>query len=529
MRCSCCGYHSTVKRKTVPCKLASLVLTVSLALPGGGLHAQVAPLQTKLPQLGDAAREDLPPLMERKLGEQIMHDIRRDRDYLDDAPIAEYLNNFGASLLAVLPEARGETGADYEFFAVRDSMLNAFALPGGFIGMHSGLLIAAQTESELAGVMAHEIGHVSQRHIARQIGNQKQDALIPLAAMILGALAMKSSPDAAMGVMMGGQGLAIQRQLDYSRDAEREADRVGFQIMNAAGMDTSGMVAFFARLQNASRNYTDAMPASLRSHPLTTERIADIQARIKESPYRPRMDSLDFHLVRARARVLQDPSSAGYAETRLALDLQAEQQGRAQRIAGQYGLAFLALKQGRLADAQAWLDKARAAAQRKEGPVFAAAAPNGDGAALFASLQLDILAAPGQPKGVLERAVAEAELAHAKFPLSRGIARQYADILIESGRLDEATRFLRDQAQLYRSESKLHDLLAKAYARQGKRSLQHLALAESYALQGGLLSALDQLSMARKAGDGTFQDLAVIDARERELQERRRDEVKEKK
>jgi predicted Zn-dependent protease len=517
-----------VKPKTVPRKIALLVLTASLAAGGGQVHGQSAPLQTKLPQLGDTAREDLSPLMERKLGEQIMHDIRRDRDFLDDAPIAEYLNNFGASLLAVLPEARGETGADYEFFAVRDGMLNAFALPGGFIGFHSGLLIAAQSESELASVMSHEIGHVSQRHIARQIGNQKQDALIPIAAMILAGLAAKASPDAAMGVMMGGQGLAIQRQLDFSRDAEREADRVGFQIMNAAGLDTSGMVAFFGRLQTASRNYSDLMPAYLRSHPLTTERIADIQARIKEAPYRPRLDSLDFHLVRARARVLQDPTSAGYNEARIAFESQAAQQGNQTRIAAQYGLAFLALKQGQLDLAQSWLDKARANAAPKDRAVFSAAPANGDGAAMFASLALDIRRAPGQPKAVLAQAIKEAEQAHNRYPLSRGIARQYADILIENGKLEEATRFLRDQSLLYRSEAKLHDLLAKAYAAQGKKTLQHISLAESYALQGGLLSALDQLALARKAGDGSFHDLAVVDARERELQERRREEVKDK-
>jgi predicted Zn-dependent protease len=506
-----------------------LVLTASLAASGATVQAQPAPLQTKLPQLGDTAREDMSPQMERKLGEQIMHDIRRDRDYLDDAPISEYLNNFGNSLLAVLPEARGETGADYEFFAVRDPMLNAFALPGGFIGFHSGLLIAAQSESELAAVMSHEIGHVTQRHIARQIGNQKQDALIPIAAMILAGLAAKASPDAAMGVMMGGQGLAIQRQLDYSRDAEREADRVGFQIMHAAGMDTSGIVAFFGRLQTASRNYTDMMPASLRSHPLTTERIADMQARIKEAPYRPRMDSLDFHLVRARARVLQDQTSAGYNESRIAFEAQLAQQGTQQRIAAQYGLAFLALKQGQLEQAQNWLDKARASAAPRDKPVFSATAGNGDGAAMFASLALDIRRAPGQPKAALAQAVKEAEQAHNRYPLSRGIARQYADILIDNGKLEEATRFLREQSLLYRSEAKLHELLAKAYAAQGKKTLQHLSLAESYALQGGLLSALDQLALARKAGDGSFHDQAVVDARERELQERRREEVKDKK
>jgi predicted Zn-dependent protease len=134
-----------------------------------------------LPSLGDTERQELSPLMEHKLGEQIMNDIRRDRDYLNDAPLLEYLNNFGSILLAAHPEARGETSYDFFFFAVRDPTLNAFALPGGFIAVHSGLVLAAQNESELASVVAHEIGHVSQRHIARMLGQQRQDSLIPLA------------------------------------------------------------------------------------------------------------------------------------------------------------------------------------------------------------------------------------------------------------------------------------------------------------------------------------------------------------
>ena len=505
--------------------LASLILSALPLAPAGA--ASQTPLATSnLPTLGDAAREDLSPVMERKLGEEIMRDIKRDRDYLDDDPILEYLNNFGDALVASAPGARGETGADFFFFAVRDPMLNAFALPGGFIAVHSALLLAAQSESELASVLGHEIGHVAQRHIARMIGQQKQDSLIPLAALLLAVLAAKSSsPDAAMGAMMGGQGLQIQRQLNFSRDAEREADRVGFQIMGKAGFDTSGMVAFFGRLQTATRAYSDLAPPWLLSHPLTTERIADIQARIRETPYRQRVDSLDFHLVRARARVLQDESVQGREEAQAALESQLRQEGRQQVASAQYGLAFLALKRNDVKLAQEWLDKARSSALRNSGAVFSLAPSGGNGAAMFTSLALDIKLAQGAP--LAQQTLREAQLAHGEFPLSRGIARQYADALVAAGQLDEAARYLRDQAQLYREEPKLYDLLAKTYSRQGKFALQHLALAESYALGGGVLGALDQLALARKASDASFYDLAVIDARERELQARRREELKD--
>jgi len=487
------------------------------------------PDHVHLPTLGDAARADLAPVVERRLGEEIMRDIRRDRDYLDDEPIFEYLNHFGSGLVNAVPGARGETNADFQFFAVRDAALNAFALPGGFIGAHSGLIIAAQTESELAGVMAHEIGHVSQRHIARMLGQQRQDVLLPLASMILAALAAKASSDAAMGVLMGGQGLAVQRQLNFSRSAEREADRVGFQIMEAGGYDTTGIVDFFRRLQNASKLYGDfpAGLASLSSHPLTQERIIDMQARIREMPKKQRVDSLDFHLVRARIRVLQDESEQGRREARTAFETQLKQTHRQQQAGAQYGLAYLALKQNDLAGAQAWLDKAVATMKPREGVLSAATSSVGDGATMFAGLALEIKMAPGQPAAMKIQAEHEADAARQRYPLSRALAHQYAEALIANEKYDEVARYLRDQAQQYREETKLHDMLARTYARQGKIALQHMALAESYVLTGALPAAVAQLDLARKARDVSFYDQAVIDARERELQARQKREKEE--
>ncbi|HEU4851988.1 MAG TPA: M48 family metalloprotease, partial [Telluria sp.] len=310
-----------------------------------------------------------------------------------------------------------------------------------------------------------------------------------------------------------------------------EADRVGFQIMGGAGFDTTGMVAFFQRMQAATRVYSDSMPAYLRSHPLTIERISDIQARIRQTPKQARPDSMDFHLVRARARVLQDETAAGLAATETTFRSQIAGEGRAEQAAAQYGMALIALRRGQLASAQEWLDKARDGIKpRARIGVYSAAPPVlGDGESVYTALALDIKLAPKQPAAIAQQGLKEAELAHARFPLSRGIARQYADAMIVNGKLDEAARFLRDQVQLYREEPKLHELLAKTYAAQGKVALQHLSLAESYALAGGLMGALDQLALARKAKDASFYDLAIIDARERELQARHREELKEKK
>jgi predicted Zn-dependent protease len=506
--------------------MRAVAAALLVAMPMAMAQTALAPAKIpNLPALGDSERQDLSPLMERKIGEEIMRDIRRDRDFLDDGPILEYLNTFGNALVAARPGARGEANFDYYFFAVRDPQLNAFALPGGFIAVHSALLLAAQTESELASVLGHEIGHVAQRHIARSIGQQKQDALIPLAAMILAALASRAGGDAAMGVFLGGQGLAMQRQLNFGRDAEREADRIGFQIMGEAGYDTTGMVAFFQQMQASTRNYSDLVPAWLLTHPLTSERIADIQARIREQPYKQRQDSLDFYLVRSRARVLQDQTSTGYIEAKTFFQNQIAQDSWQQKAAGQYGMAFLTMKQGDTASAQTWLDKARDTVDKPPPSGVFGAAPRTRAETIFAATSIEIKLAQPENKAMLAKAVQEADAAHQKFPLSRGLAHQYGEALIADGQLEQAASYLRDQVQLYREDPDAYDLLAQAYSKQGKLALQHIALAESYVLQGGVLSALDQLSYARKAPDASFYDQAVIDARERELQARRREEL----
>ena len=489
--------------------LPALIL---LAAPTAAITAPRLSDTINLPTLGDAERSTLSPQMERKLGERIMRDIVRDPDYLDDAPTLEYMNQFGNSMLAAQPELRGETDFSYSFFVVRDPMLNAFALPGGFIGLHSALVLAAQSESELASVVAHEIGHVAQRHIARQIGQQKQDALIPLAGAILAALTIRANPDAATAALVGSEGLAIQRQLNFSREAEREADRVGLQIMRTAGFETSGMIAFFGRMQTASRAYSE-IPAFLNSHPLTTERIADITERTRDLRYRQHADNPDFQLIRARMHVLQDGSAQGLRDASDIFNAQLAQKSRQSTMVAKYGLALVAMKRGEAAKAQSLLQEARAA-QR-----------SGDNSSAMDYLGIDILLAAGKTA----EAITFADAARTRFPLSRGLARRYADTLLAAGRTDDAIAYLRDQTQLYRQESALQDQLAKAYSIKGKLTLQHLALAESYAQNGSLLAALDQLSIARKSADASFYDQALIDAREREFQVRWREELAETK
>ena len=286
---------------------ASALLSVSVT--------PIAQAQINLPALGDTASDDFNLGTERKLGDQIMREIRRDPDYLDDPVLLEYLQSLWQPLVAAAKQ-RGEITSEvdqrfaWEPFLVRDRSVNAFALPGGYIGVHLGLMAMTATRDELASVLAHEMSHVTQRHIARSIANSKKQSLLSAAALILGVLAAgrSRSPDAANAVITGSQAAAIQGQLNFSRDMEREADRVGFSVMTGAGFSAAGMATMFEKLDASSRfNDSGGFPY-LRSHPLTTERIGEARARAGSSTTAQvaPLSVLEHNLAQARARVLMD-------------------------------------------------------------------------------------------------------------------------------------------------------------------------------------------------------------------------------
>ncbi len=220
-----------------------------------------------------------------------MREIRRDPDYLDDPVLLEYLQSIWQPLVEAARQ-RGDITPDiiaafaFEAFLVRDRSVNAFALPGGYVGVHLGLINLTASADELASVLAHELTHVTQRHIARSVTTNQRQSLLALAGLILGVLAASkgNSPDAAQAAILGGQAAAVQGQLNFSRDMEREADRVGFSVLREAGFSPAGMARMFEKLDYANRlNDSGAYPY-LRSHPLTTERIAEAQSRLGTGP-----------------------------------------------------------------------------------------------------------------------------------------------------------------------------------------------------------------------------------------------------
>ncbi len=242
----------------------------------------------RLPTLGDSVSDDLDVVAERKLGDQVMRQIRPDPDVLDDPLLLGYVQSIWDPLLRAAQQ-RGDIGADtlrvlaWETFLVRDRSVNAFALPGGFVGVYLGLINITATRDELAAVMAHELAHVTQRHIARAMTSNSRQSLLGMAAMLAAVLAASKSNNAsaAQAAVVGGQALLVQGQLNFSRDMEREADRVGFGIFSGAAYAPGGVAAMFEKLESANRLNDSGSFPYLRSHPLTVERIGDARARVE--------------------------------------------------------------------------------------------------------------------------------------------------------------------------------------------------------------------------------------------------------
>ncbi|MDY0105661.1 MAG: M48 family metalloprotease [Giesbergeria sp.] len=284
-------------------------LTVK-ALAAALLIAFSAQAQSPLPALGDGG--DISASAERRLGDSIIRHLYRDPDYIDDPVLVEYVQTLWQALL-VAARARGELPPElderfaWEVLLGRDRTVNAFALPGGYLGVHLGLMGVVGSGDELASVLAHELSHVTQRHIARLIAQQNRQTPLMIGAMILGALAASKSPDAAQALSIGGQALVVQNQLNFSRDMEREADRVGFGLMAPAGFAPQGFVSMFDKLQQANRINDNGSWPYLRSHPLTTQRVADMQTRLPAGSTAPSTPTLEHTLLAARARVLSRP------------------------------------------------------------------------------------------------------------------------------------------------------------------------------------------------------------------------------
>ena len=452
-----------------------------------------------LPDLGESSQTVMTPQDEQRIAEEILRDVASSGAVLNDVEVVDYLQNLGLRLAANSSDNRQQ----FTFFLVQDPSINAFAMPGGVIGVHTGLITSATSESELASVLAHEIGHVTQRHLARMVAQQRRDAWQSFAAMAFALLAARSNPQLAGASMQAAQAGAIQRQLDYTREHEREADRVGLQILDQSGFDTRAMPQFFEQLLKGTRFYENGAPAFLRTHPLTTERIADVKNRVEQLPYRQVKDGPEFHYVRAKLR-----ASQGRPQEAIAWFEDSLREKRYNSEAAQhYGLALALVRANALARARSevrWLSEH---------------APRH---AMLETLAANVEFAAGNPRAAGQ----QFQRALAVFPDHRGLIYGYAELLMATGQPDAALTLLDDKQSSYPRDAQLYRLKSQAYTMQGRGLLRHQAQGEAYFYSYNVPSAIEQLELALKSGDGDFYQLSIVEARLKQLRQMLADATK---
>lgn len=448
----------------------------------------------ELPDFGDSAGAIISPEQEQQLGDGFMRQMRRYAPVITDEEVEDYIQNLGMSL----GKLSGYYG-EFTFFMLDVQGINAFAVPGGYIGVHSGLLLESKSESEVASVLAHEIVHITQRHTARMIEAQQRTS-IPAMAALLGAVVLTAlNPEAGLGALTAVQAVNAQRQINFTRGNEREADRIGIQLLYDAGYNTYAMADFFGRLQTASR-YTDPafIPEILRTHPVTVNRISEAKERAERLGSAPiREDSFDYHLIRTKLDVngSSDPAAA-----KRFYELALRDGTKMHPSVARYGYV-LALT------AASKFEKARIEVAKLivESPHVLAFR--------IAAAQLELRA------GNLPAALKHYEIAYQDVPKSRAAAYGYAEILTLAGQAKLAKDHLRNYKFANRGDPRFFKLMAEAENALGENAGSHFSLSEYYRSLGELPLALQQLRLAQQEPDISNYQRLRVDARMDEINE----------
>ncbi len=444
-------------------KIRHILLALAVLFAVGGQPGPRAQTSLDLPDIGDPAAAGLPLSQEKRLGPVILRQLRSRLPVIEDVELNEYLSALGKQLLSVDADNR----IDFNLLLIGQSQINAFATPGGVVAINSGLMLAADSESELAGVLAHEITHVTQRHLARLIAESKKTNWVSYLAAIGTVLAAMYSSQLGQVGARTAAALPLERALGYSRTFEREADRLGMKLMAAAGYAPAGMPRFFSRLQSRERR-GGQLPEFLRTHPLTASRLSDAlnRAALYRSGYRS--DSEEFMFARAKLAALTDPQRALAGEPAEAKEPPA-------------------VTRYRRAVALIRTDRAREAAREIEKiPQHREAVATG---LALAEARL----AQGDPRA----AVMLLEALEALHPGRESIAYHLGDALLRANKPGAALVKLRAFAHRPHTPA-LDRLIAKAAAADGKAWLSHKHLADYHQANGRLQAALDQLALAEK-------------------------------
>jgi predicted Zn-dependent protease len=481
---------------------AAALFVATLSMPVAGESPFASGSIPDLPDFGDSAGAALTPAQERRLGQAFMRSVRASEKVVADPLLTEYVQSLGRRLAAA-----NSAGGSFTFFLIDDPAVNAFAGPAGHIGVNTGLVLTTETESELSAVLAHEIAHVTQKHLLRTFEAANQLS-IPQAAVLLAALALGAAVggDVGLAAAVGGQAALLQQQINFTRGNEQEADRVGMQILAKSDFDPRAMPTFFERMGRAGQAYATQLPEFLRTHPVTTSRIADAQGRAESYAYRQRGDSLGYQLTRAALRV---------AAARNAQEAAANFEGNLRdgshrgAAAERYGYA-LALMRGRDYDGA-----------RRELDRLLEGSP---GQVEFVIQSARLYGVTGQG----ERGLAELERGHKANPKSYALAVELAEGALAIGRPEQARKALQPLLKSHADQPRVMELMARASARSGRPAEGYRYQAEYYYLTGAVDAAVQQLELAMRDPTLDFYQSSIVEARLREVRAEAEDLRKQK-
>lgn len=467
-------------------KFKSLALTLVLGFFSAPRQAiEIEKIQ--LPEMGDSAGALISPAQEKELGSAFFRNLHSQAAINQDLEIQEYIQSIGRQLAA-----NSDTpSSPFHFFVVMDPNINAFAGPGGYIGVNSGLILLTEAESELASVMAHEIAHVTQRHLYRAIEKESKMSIPTVAATLAAILIGTQSPRMGQAALMAIQAGSIQFQIDFTRDHEKEADRVGMQTLAGASYDPRSMPIFFERLQQSTRYYGKGVPEFLRTHPMSENRVADTRGRAETYPYRQYPDSLAYQLAKAKLAVVSEADKKVVMQHFTAL----EQQGTSeQRAVARYGIGLIQLETQQFDAANKIFEQLVEQYPNQPQYISALARTANDGRNYEKANQL------------FARAVKT-------FPNSDAIKIEYVRCLLKSSQARQALLVLQNLSDEQKERPYYFELLAQAHAALKQPGESHRYMAEYYYAAGQTEDAIMQIRLAKREKDLSYQLQAILNER----------------
>lgn len=467
-------------------------LLLCVAMTVAPLQAIAAETSFDLPELGDSSSSQFSTQQEYNLGRAWLKAFRSQVRTDPDPLLQDYLEEL-VYRLATHSQVRDRR---LQVVVVDNSTINAFAVPGGVIGVHNGALLVASSEAELSSILAHELAHLSQRHFARGVEAQ-QKASIPTMAALLGSLVLAATAGGNIGIaaMTATQAAALQNQLSFSRENEQEADRIGMATLVDAGYDPNAFAAMFDDMQKSMRFASGRnVPEFLLTHPLTESRISDARNRARDFPRKVYVDNLEFQLMRARVE-LHFADNPGEAIKRFKARLQNNSRNPE---ADQYGLALAYLAQGDAAQAHAQLEPLLQKDSRRR-------------AYVIADTEMDIAA--GQAKLAVQKLEKQLRVNPDNHPLTMA----YAEALLKSDQPQRAEAVLSEHVKTYSEDPATWYLLAETHGLAGNIVGVHQARAEYFVLTGVLDKAQQQLQYALPLTRNDNLTTAKIEARIRQI------------